>query len=193
MTNDLMQKLLVSKQIMDRHKEMPRGQVTESSISLPSTPLVEDFQPVQGSYNIPQEYMSQEVSKPVAPKSGNQKERILGSKLPDSIKRLMIEHPISQPQQSAGPVLSDDLVERASRLMKESAGQVEVERKKTNVLPSQPTNHNDLKSIIKETMMEILQENGLLVENVTKSNDVFSFRVGQHIFEGKVTKIKKVK
>lgn len=195
MTEDLMQKLLISKKIMDRHKEMPRGQVTESSYvdSSVSHPLVEDFAPVQGKYNIPEEYSQPStISRPVAPKGGNPKDRIMSSKLPDSIKKLMIEHPISQPAQSAGPVLSDELVEKASRLMKENSNHSEPERRKTNVLPSQPSN-TDLKELIKETMMEILSENGLLVENVTKSNDLFTFRVGQHIFEGKVTKIKKVK
>jgi hypothetical protein len=46
--------------------------------------------------------------------------------------------------------------------------------------------------MMREVVSEVLSENGLLVESVSKSNDVFSFRVGKHIFEGKVTKIKKV-
>ena len=187
MTNDLMQKLLVSKKIMDRHKEMPRGQVTESSISLPSTPLVEDFQPVQGSYNIPQEYMSQEVSKPVVPKSGNQKERILGSKLPDSIKRLMIEHPIDNPNTMSGPTLSDDLIERASRLMG-TKPQVNEQSQ-----PQTVSSNSDIKKMVKEAVREILSESGLITESTEKSNDVFTFRVGKHLFEGKLTKIKKMR
>lgn len=196
MTEDLMQKLLISKKIMDRHKEIPRGQVSESSYdSLPtSQPMLDDFAPVNGKYNIPEEFTpSQSVSKPVVPKGGNPKDRILSSKLPDSIKKLMIEHPISQPTQSPGSVLSDELVEKASRLMKENSSYQEPEKKKTNTLPSQSFANNDLKEMIKETMMEILGENGLLVESVTKSNDLFTFRVGNHVFEGKVTKIKKVK
>jgi hypothetical protein len=47
--------------------------------------------------------------------------------------------------------------------------------------------------MIRETIEEVLGENGLLVESTSKSNDVFQFRVGSHIFEGKVTRIKKVK
>ena len=31
-----------------------------------------------------------------------------------------------------------------------------------------------------------------MVESTEKSNEMFTFRVGKHIFEGKVTKIKKV-
>jgi hypothetical protein len=52
---------------------------------------------------------------------------------------------------------------------------------------------NTLKDIIRETIEEVLSENGLLVESTSKTNDVFQFRVGSHIFEGKVTKIKKIK
>ena len=51
---------------------------------------------------------------------------------------------------------------------------------------------DDIKSIVRETVEDVLKENGLLVESTKKSNDVFKFRVGQHIFEGKVTKVRKV-
>jgi hypothetical protein len=50
-----------------------------------------------------------------------------------------------------------------------------------------------LKDIIRETIEEVLGENGLLVESTSKTNDIFQFRGGSHIFEGKVTRIKKVK
>jgi hypothetical protein len=49
-----------------------------------------------------------------------------------------------------------------------------------------------LKELVRETMEEILRENGLLVESTSKTNEVFTFRVGEHIFEGKLTKIKKI-
>jgi hypothetical protein len=52
--------------------------------------------------------------------------------------------------------------------------------------------NSELKNMVKEAVREILSENGLITESVQKANDVFSFRVGKHIFEGKVTKIKKV-
>ena len=41
------------------------------------------------------------------------------SKLPDEIKQLMLQHPIQQPTMgvNTGVGLSEDLVERASRLM----------------------------------------------------------------------------
>jgi hypothetical protein len=53
-------------------------------------------------------------------------------------------------------------------------------------------NNSELKKIIKETLEEILKSNGIISESESESNEKFSFRVGKHIFEGKVTKIKKI-
>jgi hypothetical protein len=39
---------------------------------------------------------------------------------------------------------------------------------------------------------DVLKENGLLVEITSRTNDLFTFKVGKHIFEGKLTKIKKI-
>jgi hypothetical protein len=47
--------------------------------------------------------------------------------------------------------------------------------------------------LVKQAVNEALTEKGLIFENEEKSNDVFSFRVGSHVFEGKVTKVKKIK
>jgi hypothetical protein len=116
----------------------------------------------------------------------------------------MIEHPIHQPNTmgGGGSVLSNELVEKAARLMNNDvANNVNpYQSKKQQVqetLKSQNTtsslDKNMLKDIIRETIEEVLSENGLLVESTSKSNDVFQFRVGSHIFEGKVTKIKKIK
>jgi hypothetical protein len=50
----------------------------------------------------------------------------------------------------------------------------------------------EIKNIVRETVEEVLYENGLLVESESNSNEVFKFRVGDRIFEGKLTKIKRV-
>jgi hypothetical protein len=49
-----------------------------------------------------------------------------------------------------------------------------------------------IKKMINEAVNEALHENGLIVESTEKSNEIFTFKVGKHIFEGKVTKIKKM-
>jgi dynactin complex subunit len=155
-----------------------------------NAPMVEDYSAPVANYNLPPD-MLQESNIPMNRQSSQMpaKDRIMSSKLPDEIKMLMIEHPIQQPDSMSGPTLSNDLIEKASRLM----NQGNVESKKQQTSQSQPSIDNQsLKQMMREVVQEVLSENGLLVESVSKSNDVFSFRVGKHIFEGKVTKIKKV-
>jgi hypothetical protein len=124
-------------------------------------------------------------------------DRILGSKLPDEIKKLMMEHPIQQPTMGAGSgTLSNELVEKASRLMNTNAkGELlenkQPQRQQSTQRQSVPDN-GDLRQMMKEVVQEVLKENGLLTESETKSNEVFKFRVGQHIFEGKLVKVKKI-
>ena len=197
--NDLLNRLAASKKIMDIHNKVPRGQVREN-VSIQNTE-VQEFNVPESKYNIPQEYMTE--SKPQIPQYANSKDRIMSSKLPDEIKRLMIEHPIQQqsPMNPASSVLSDELIQKASRLMNNNVANnvshfdnnqpIKENLKSQNVTSN--LDKNVLKDLIRETIEEVLGENGLLVESTSKSNDVFQFRVGSHIFEGKVTKIKKVK
>jgi hypothetical protein len=46
--------------------------------------------------------------------------------------------------------------------------------------------------MINDAVKSALKENGLIAESTEKANETFNFRVGKHIFEGKVTKIKKM-
>jgi hypothetical protein len=194
--NDLMNKLLISKKIMEKHQAIPRntndgsGLLSSNTIDVPS---VQSFDSPNASYNIPQEFMQENVAAKI-PKYVNNSERIMSSKLPDAIKQLMIEHPIQQPDSTSGPVLSDELIEKASRLMNNSKTNSiqEVNYKSQNNTQSTQSNQ-DLKSLLKEVVEEVLMENGILSESTTKSNEVFSFKVGKHIFEGKLLKIKKLK
>lgn len=195
--NDLIQKLMISKKIMDKHKEIPRGGVNESDVMMMSNPDVENFTPVPATYNIPSEFLQeQEISRPVNPNpTPITEDKIKNSKLPDEIKRLMMEHPINQPQQTS-PTLSDDLVARASRLMGNEKQKVTEGKKPTGQLPkhieSPSIDKNEIASIVRETVEEVLRENGLLIESTQRTKDNFTFKVGNHIFEGKLTKIKKV-
>lgn len=184
--NDLIKKLMVSKQIMDRHNTISRGQS-------PSMPMVESFEPVNANVNIPQEYLSEaQVPQQQTPVNHEMSEsKIMSSKLPEEIKRLMIEHPIHQPNSMSGPTLSNDLVEKASRLM----GTNQKPQMQESTKQPQPSSLEmlGLKEMIRETIREVLSENGLLVESSSKTDEQFNFKVGKHVFEGKVTKIKKLK
>lgn len=190
--NDLINKLMISKKIMERHQTIPRGNSETGSLNQPSV-QVENYQAPAAKYNLPEELMVESQPKPRI-NSGEppSRDRILNSKLPDEIKRLMIEHPIAQPAQK-GPTLSNELVDKAARLMNSDASGKQLKESVTRVQSSPSVDKNELKNLIKETMSEILEENGLLVESVNNTGELFSFRVGKHIFEGKVHKIKKVK
>ena len=181
-----------------------------------SSHMVQEFDLPQAKYNIPQEFLQEQPSmgqgqqpylselpkvntKPV----GNPTvDAIKKSKLPDDIKRLMMEHPISQPQQQEA-TLSNDLIERASRLMKQDQGGYIPESAKpktqsvTTPTPQQTAgtekiNYKLIQKMINEAVNNALKENGLVMESSEKSNEIFSFKVGKHVFEGKVTKIKKL-
>ena len=208
--SDLMQKLAMSnvREIMNQ-TNTPRRVDTSSH-------MVQEFDLPQAKYNIPQEFLQEQPSmgqgqqpylselpkvntKPV----GNPTvDAIKKSKLPDDIKRLMMEHPISQPQQQEA-TLSNDLIERASRLMKQDQGGYIPESAKpktqsvTTPTPQQTAgtekiNYKLIQKMINEAVNNALKENGLVMESSEKSNEIFSFKVGKHVFEGKVTKIKKL-
>jgi hypothetical protein len=45
--------------------------------------------------------------------------------------------------------------------------------------------------MLKEVVEEVLQENGILTESEQKTNEMFTFKVGKHIFSGKISKVQK--
>lgn len=194
---ELLQKLMISKKIMEKHDDIGRGQARDINMGN-SAPMVESYEAPAARYNLPQEFMQEQQITRQTNSNVPMEDRIASSKLPDEIKRLMMEHPIQQPTMgvNSGAVLSDDLVEKASRLMNSNV-KGEPIRESKSTKQSQPKQSigigaDEIRDIIRETVEEVLHENGLLIESETRSNDVFKFRVGQHLFEGKVTKVKKI-
>lgn len=201
--SDLMQKLAISKKIMDVHNNIQRGTAS------PSMPMVENFDTPAASYNIPQEYLSEvQTQKPsYDPSQPLDEVRIKNSKLPDEIKKLMIEQPIIQPNSmGGGSVISDDIIEGAQRLMNlNSTKQVPTTETTQRTQPksneSSNINLSEMKSMlrdvvrdtVRDVVREELQEAGMLVESTSKSNDTIQFKVGNHLFIGRVTQVKKIK
>ena len=197
--NDLMSRLVASKAIMDKSNTIRRGEARETPQMMNT-----DFDIPQAKYNIPQEFLQEQPSsapllssvprentKPVGVPTVD---AIKNSRLPDEIKRLMIEHPIAQPQQQQQTTLSDDLIEKASRLMKTGTNNYVPDSAKSKQ-PVKESSNFDLSKIqqmIEEAVEKALHKNGMIVESVEKTGELFSFKVGKHIFEGKVTKIKKL-
>ena len=208
----LMQKLALSKAIMDKADGIKstnsmNGGLPPTSLQQLNSP--ESFDIPTAKYNIPAEFL-QETNTPQQPYLSNVPrentkpvgvptvDAIKNSKLPDEIKRLMMEHPISQPQQQTATI-SNELIEKATRLMKKNEGNYIPESSKQQSQQSQQNHsstsgidYNLIKKMISEAVNEALHENGLITESSEKSNEVFTFKVGKHVFEGKVTKIKKL-
>ena len=200
MSSNLMEKLAVSKKIMEKHNSTPRVQGG-------SLPMVDN---PNASYNIPQDMLQQPpqqqqtISQPSMSNEPVTENAIKNSKLPDAIKRLMLENPITQPQ-SNGPALSNDIIEGAARLMKNNSTTqpnqlVNTQQPLKEVSSSIPLN-NDLKQmirdVVRDTVRDVVREelksSGMVTEGNQKVNETLSLRVGKHVFEGKVLKVKKVK
>lgn len=199
---ELLQRLMISKKIMEKHDNIDRGQARNiTSQDSYSSPMVESYDAIPATYNLPQEFLEEQRPVQLVNNQAPLQDRISNSKLPDEIKRLMMEHPIQQPTMGMGTntVLSNELIEKASRLMNTNPkGDVMNEsrtKRQVQSQPSQPTSSlsaQQIKDIVRETMEEVLSENGLLIESESKSGEMFKFRVGQHLFEGKVLKVKKM-
>ena len=194
MSNDLMQKLAMSKKIMDRHNQTPRGQQT-----VPYNQNINE----NVNYNIPEGVMQEQqvqkrVEAPINTKPLN-KDAVLNSKLPNEIKKLMIENPIVMPEMGS-TTLSDEVIEGATRLMNNKTipqtGTLQNEGNTITTNSSSLPNNSDLKQMITEVVRDVVREelknSGLLSESTQKTSEQMSLRVGKHIFEGKILKIKKL-
>ena len=197
----------MAKAIMDRNTQMDKGVTQKPDRHSLSEMQMDDFEVPQAKYNIPQEFLQeQQVQQPYLSQVPNTKpvgvpsvDAIKNSKLPDEIKKLMMEHPISQPQQPQ-MTLSSELIEKASRLMKEGNGNYvpESAKPKQQASQSQPQvqsqgiDYKVIQKMINEAVRSALKENGLVTESTEKTNEMFLFKVGKHQFEGRVTKVKKL-
>jgi len=198
-----MQKLAVSKKIMDKHNGTPRNQ---GGASLPMS------ENVNATYNVSQDMLQQQVPQQQVPQQSQpinngtpvSENAIKNSKLPDEIKKLMLENPIVQPQ-SNGPVLTDELIQGATRLMNNNTtpqtSPLQNEGNTTITNSSTIPNNGDLKQmirdVVRDTVRDVVREelksSGIVTEGNQKVNETLSLRVGKHVFEGKVLKVKKVK
>lgn len=199
---DLMQRLAVSKKIMEKHNEIKRGD------SRPITPMMENYEPVSAKYNLPDELLSestQSKSTQYDPSQPLDEEKIMNSKLPEEIKRLMIEQPIVQPtSMGGGATLSNEVIEGATRLMKkDKVNETQVTNTQQTITKQKPNNTNDLneiksiiRDVVRDTVRDVVREElkqaGMLTESTNDSNEVIQFKVGKHLFVGRVTKIKKL-
>lgn len=183
--NDLMMKLVQAKKVMNKVEtgSFERGNVNE-------TVLRSDPEELSAQYNQQPQVRQQEYQQ-------SNVNRIMESKLPDAIKKAMIENPINQI--SLTDSLDLNFIEKTKRLM-ESEGVSTKKSPSKQQGSSQSYNSNDLipiiENIVRKTVTEILDAklNQILTAQQTLSiNENLVLKVGDSIFKGKITGVNKSK
>ena len=204
---DLMQRLAVSKKIMERTEQIKTGSIDSRSFNIPK---MDEYEPVNAKYNVPQEFLQESTTQKTFhdPTKPLDNERVLNSKLPDEIKRLMIEQPIVQPSGMNGSAtISEEVIQGAQRLMNmdkppHSNEQTTTKQVRQQISESKSSDinmsemKNMIRDVVRDTVRDVVREElkdaGMIVESTSNSNETIQFKVGQHLFIGKVTKIKKL-
>jgi hypothetical protein len=183
--NDLMKKLVQAKKVMNKVDggNYERGHVNESMLLSDPSDLMES--------QIPQ----QTNTRPVG---GNMSvDKIQNSKLPDAIKRAMIEHPIEQmPSISLNETLDMDFVKGAKRLMEQEGVSSKKSQPQQRQSVSSNIDMNAIAVLIENTVRKVMDEklNQLLTAQTTSSiNENLVLKVGDSIFKGKITGVNKAK
>jgi hypothetical protein len=187
---DLMSKLVQAKKVMNKVDggNYERGHVNENVLR--SNP--EDF---MGD-------MSQQMpvanTRPVSNGEVNVT-KIQNSKLPDAIKKAMIENPIQQI--SLNDTLDMDFLKGAKRLMEQegvstkSSGK-QAPQPKYNQAPAASVDMTALAALVENTVRKVMDEklNQILTAQTTSSiNENLVLKVGDSIFKGKITGVNKAK
>jgi hypothetical protein len=175
--NDLMHRLVQAKKVMNKVDggNYQKGHVNEQILrSNPEDVLATMEQPIKS----PQ------------PVNGD---RIQNSKLPDAIKKAMMENPI--PQISLSDTLDMDFVKGAKRLM-EQEGVSSKPAPKLQQNTSSNIDMNAIATLIENTVRKVMDEklNQILTAQTTSSiNENLVLKVGDSIFKGKITGVNKAK
>jgi len=181
--NDLMKKLVQAKKVMNKVDggNYERGHVNEAAL-----------------FSDPEELMqNQDIQQSPTRQMGNPStDRIQQSKLPDAIKKAMMENPIQQI--SLNDTLDMDFVKGAKRLMEQEGVSV----KKSQPQQRQQTTSggnidmNAIAVLIENTVRKVMDEklNQILTASTTSSiNENLVLKVGDSIFKGKITGVNKAK
>lgn len=181
-SNDLMMRLVQAKKVMNKVEtgSFERGNVNEGVL-----------------FSSPEELMnSVPTDAPaVRPTSAPSVDKIQNSKLPDAIKRAMIENPI--PQISLNDTLDMDFVKGAKRLMEQegvSTKKPQPQQQRQNMGGN--IDMNAIAVLIENTVRKVMDEklNQILTASTTSSiNENLVLKVGDSIFKGKITGVNKAK
>jgi hypothetical protein len=124
-------------------------------------------------------------------------DRIQNSKLPDAIKKAMIDHPIEQVQSiSLNETLDMDFVKGAKRLMEQEGVSSKKSQPQQRQSVSSNVDMNAMAVLIENTVRKVMDEklNQILTASATSSiNENLVLKVGDSIFKGKITGVNKAK
>jgi hypothetical protein len=182
--NDLMQRLVQAKKVMNKVDggNYERGHVNENM-------LMSSPEELMNNHEQPQ------ISRPVNNGQVNV-ERIQNSKLPDAIKKAMMENPIQQI--SLNDTLDMDFIKGAKRLMEQEG----VGPKKSQPQQRQQASSNSnvdmnaIATLIENTVRKVMDEklNQILSAQQTQTiSENLVLKVGDSIFKGKITGVNKAK
>jgi len=187
--NELMKNLVSARKIMNKvdNGNYERGNINEDLLTRGTEELLDDETPAQPSRR---------------PVGKADPDKINQSKLPDAIKRAMIENPI--PEISLNDSLDMDFVNKTRKLM-EADGTIPVKRtSKSNILneyrqvqtESRQINESSLEKMIESTIRRVLDEKLTQILNAQDAvaiNENLVIKVGESLFSGKITKVKSSK
>ena len=189
--NDLMAKLAKASKVMQKVQggDFSRGNVNESMLS--------------DGYDNSGEYAQQSFQQPQSQQNNYSTpdfdvSKIQNSKLPDAIKKAMMENPISQI--SLGETLDMDFVKGAKRLIEQENRANNPSKSNQQSKPVQNVGGNiDMNAIsvlIENTIRKVMDEklNQILTASQTSTiNENLVLKVGDSIFKGKITGVNKSK
>lgn len=184
-SNDLMKKLVQAKKVMNKVDggNYERGHVNEAA-------LLSDPEELMNSQYVGEQQPQTNQKSVGGPASVD---KIQNSKLPDAIKRAMIENPI--PQISLNDTLDMDFVKGAKRLMEQEGVSSKKPQQKQQVQSSN-IDMNAIALMIENTVRKVMDEklNQILTASTTSSiNENLVLKVGDSIFKGKITGVNKAK
>lgn len=175
--NGLMQKLVQAKKVMNKVDggNFERGNVNEEMLR-----------------SMPEDLNVNEIQQPRATQVNQAK--IMESKLPEAIKRAMIENHI--PQISLNDSLDFDFVKNTKKLMEAEGVSTKPKSSSSNNKPISNIDMNEIAVLIENTVRKVMDEklNQLLTAQQTLSiNENLVLKVGDSIFKGKITGVNKSK
>lgn len=183
-SNDLMQRLAKAKKVMNKvdNGDFERGHVNESILRSDPEEYIQNNE-------VPMQSQAKNVTAPASV------DKIQNSKLPDAIKKAMMENPI--PQISLNETLDMDFVKGAKKLMEREGLSTKTPTQSKNQ-PSSVSNidMSAIAVLIENTVRKVMDEklNQILSAQQTASiNENLVLKVGDSIFKGKITGVNKAK